>query len=332
MLPTNHFRKRIRRWLTAHVDPTTYFLLRHPNRYTEIGRLSKGVRDASPHPRLFFMVVMPGCLHIAQLAYQFVPADVRLIVVLNGTDQWEEDWAHANLSRAIIIRIKSKYFHHTLLNLFLRDVHQPFGIVDFDCFVFCPDYFRVVEAIGPSTTCQAFYASHNPVLDLWIPETFLMVLNQPVLADLMARYHVSTDQISWSDLPTPIQQRLATLGIGVDQLPENYKPTFDTLRVLLMLGVTEGCQIEFITKRGAALHIADDLFHVGQAPTLAENSMQHFRMTFGGAISGFVVSNRSMMPRCVNVISASSASAVRRRFSAIYEVVRTKNSLSTSTR
>ena len=89
-----------------------------------------------------------------------------------------------------------------------------------------------------------------------------MVLNQPVLADLMARYHVSTDQISWSDLPTPIQQRLATLGIGVDELPENYKPTFDTLRVLLMLGVTEGCQIEFITKRSRALHIADDLFHV----------------------------------------------------------------------
>ena len=97
-------------------------------------------------------------------------SSVRLIVVLNGTDQWEEAWAHANLSRAVIIGTKSKYFHHTLLNLFLRDVHQPFGIVDFDCFVFRPDYFRVVEAIGPATTCQAFHASHNPVLDLWMPE------------------------------------------------------------------------------------------------------------------------------------------------------------------
>jgi hypothetical protein len=238
-------------------------VLRHPECYRDLRRLTNGIREALPHRRLFFMVIMPGSLHVAQLAYQFVPDDVRLVAILNNTDDWEQAWARRNLKRALILTTRFSYPHHALLNLLLRCTPQPFGILDFDCFVFRPEYFGAVEAIGPTTSAQVFYANHNTVLDLWVPETFLLILNQPVLADLVARYRVGTDGIAWDDLSSAVQRRLATLGIGPDQLPENYKPSFDTTRVLLMLALAEGYPYEIITRHSAAMHLAGDIFHVG---------------------------------------------------------------------
>src|SRR5437870_1355608 len=139
MFSTAAIRRQIRRWFSSLLDPTSYFLLRHPDRYLDLRQLGRGLHEVLPHPRLFFMVIMPGSLHIAQLACQFVPPDVRLVAILNGTDAWEDDWARAHLKGAWVLKARFTYQHHSLLNLLLREIPQPFGIMDFDCFVFRPD-------------------------------------------------------------------------------------------------------------------------------------------------------------------------------------------------
>ena len=206
--------RRSRRWLTSRLDPTSYFLLRHPDRCLDFRQLARGLREVVPHPRLYFMIVLPGSLHIVHLACQFVPADVRLVLILTGVDAWEEAWARAHLKPAWILKVRFSYRHHEVLNLLLREIPQPFGITDYDCFVFRPEYLRAIEAIDPRTSAQVFFANHNDILDIWVPETFLLGLNQPVLAELMSRYRVGTNQIHWDDLSTAAQERLATLGIG----------------------------------------------------------------------------------------------------------------------
>jgi hypothetical protein len=149
-----------------------------------------------------------------------------------------------------------------VLNLLLREIPQPFGILDFDCFVFRPDYLHAVDSMGPRTSVQAFFANHDQALDLWIPQTYLLNLNQPVLAELMMRYRVGTNSIFWDDLSPIVQRRLATLGIGPNRIPEN-KPGFDTLRVLLLLALADGYPFEFIARQSDSDFIGDDLFHVG---------------------------------------------------------------------
>jgi hypothetical protein len=211
------------------------------------------------------MVIMPGSLHIAQVACQCVPADVRLVAMLNGTDDWEDHWARAHLKGAWLLKARFMYRHHTLLNLLLREIPQPFGVIDFDCFVFRADYLRGIESIGPKTSAQVFFANYDELLDLWIPETFLLTLNQPILAELMARYRVGADQIEWDDLPGAVRQRLATLGIGRNQLPENYKSAIDTLRVLLLLAVADGYPLEMITRHSVQKYVTDDVFHIGSS-------------------------------------------------------------------
>jgi hypothetical protein len=253
----------IRKWLNSRLDPTSSFLVRHPDRYRDFRSLANGLHDVVPHPRLFFLIILPGSLHIASLAYHLVPSDVRVVVILCNVDAWEEAWARANFKGAWILKSRFRYRHHEILNLLLREVPQPFGIIDFDCFVFQPAYLRAVEFIDERTSAQVFFANHNEVLDIWVPETFLLTLNQPVLAELIARYKVGTDQICWDDLLPVAQQRLATLGIGPNQLPESYKPAFDTLRVLLMLAIADGYPPAYITKHGAHKYTANDVFHIG---------------------------------------------------------------------
>src|SRR5262249_30944022 len=113
---------------------------------------------------------------------------------------------------------------------------------------------------------------HDAALDLWIPETFLLGLNQPILAELMARYWVGADQIEWDNLPMAAQRRLSTLGIGRDRLPENYKGSFDTLRVLLLLALADGYPYELVTKHSVLKDLTDDVFHIG-ASSFPQNSL-----------------------------------------------------------
>jgi hypothetical protein len=255
--------RQSRKWLSSRLDPTSYFLLRHPDRYLDLSQLARGLREVFPHPRLYFMIVLPGSLHIARLACQFVPADVRLVAILTGVDSWEEAWARAQLKPAWILKTRFKYRHHEILNLLLREIHQPFGITDYDCFVFRSDYLRAIERIDSRTSAQVFFANRNDVLDFWVPETFLLGLNQPVLAELMRRYRVGANQIQWDDLSTAAQARLAMLGIGPDQRPETHKPAIDTLRALLTLAVADGYPYEFVARHTVQKYLADDVFHIG---------------------------------------------------------------------
>jgi hypothetical protein len=217
------------------------------------------------------MIVLPGSLHIASLAYHLVPLDVRMVVILCNVDSWEENWARTNLKDAWILKLRFRYKHHELLNVLLREIPQPFGIIDFDCFVFRPDYLSGIEAIDERTSAQVFFARHNEVLDLWVPETFLLTLNQPVLSELISRYRVGAGPVAWDELLPAAQQRLATLGLGRNQLPENHKRSFDTLRAILMLGVADGYPLEFIARHCPPKHLADDVFHIGATSDPGKN-------------------------------------------------------------
>ncbi len=90
----------VRKWINSRLEPTSSYLIRHPDRWMDFRTLTGGLREVVPHPRLFFLIILPGSLHIASLACQLVPPDVRLVVILCSLDAWEENWARANLKSA----------------------------------------------------------------------------------------------------------------------------------------------------------------------------------------------------------------------------------------
>jgi hypothetical protein len=213
--------------------------------------------------RLFFIVLVPGCLHIARKSLDLIPESTKIILILNGLDDFEEKWIIRNLNRYLTVKTPILVRHYIVINSLFNSGNESFGILDFDCFVYDANFFEQISQIKEDVSFQTYFAYENKNLGLSFPETFFLFMNASVINDLRKRYSVSAAPISWSELNSQLQHKLGLIGIGPKRMPEQHKSNFDTLRLIMALSLCEKRPFNFLQKKDCYTRFHEDIVHVG---------------------------------------------------------------------
>lgn len=214
-------------------------------------------------PDPFIIVAIPGSVHIVELCRRFIPPQVNVILVSNGLDDWEQHWVDKHLNFNSVIKIKSLVRHGTILDFLLDQLTEPFGILDYDCFILDPSVFSEITRLRSTDLVNGLFPYHNPVIDIRLPETFCLFINTQIINEIRQKYHASCNQLRFYQLPGRIKKQLATIGIDKDHQPEHYKRVIDTLKLVLSLGLSEGYQCNFIKDFSLDGDLSQNVLHIG---------------------------------------------------------------------
>ena len=135
----------------------------------------------------FFVIAIPGSVHIVELCLRFVPENVPVTIIANVLTAWESQWIKDHLRFTQIIHIPSILSHGDVINALVNSVQFPFGILDYDCFVFNPGLFDEAAKIKDNHQLNAFFSSTNPVTHLELPETFFLMINAPLYREIIQK-------------------------------------------------------------------------------------------------------------------------------------------------
>jgi hypothetical protein len=229
----------------------------------QLGDLRRKLSRIPELSKPFYIIAMPGGLHLAKLATEYLPSHRQFALILNGTAAWERRWASQNIPTPYQIPVGTILPHWQILDALFDTARDDFGILDYDCYVFDRDAFDRISETGPDTAINAYFYRRNDSLDMDVPETFLLFFNRELIQRLRAKYGVGSAKHRWHTLPATVRSALESLSLGPDQMPEPHKPYFDTLRVLMMLSLVEGVAYRFVGHLHASPHASDEAFHVG---------------------------------------------------------------------
>jgi len=100
-------------------------------------------------------------------------------------------------------------------------------------------------------------------MDVVFPETFILFINQPVIAQIMKTYHVDASEKKWNEIHENVKNKFIEAGLSQNHLIESYKNFFDTLRVIMALCVIEDKNFYF--PELFSQFETTKIFHVGSA-------------------------------------------------------------------
>jgi len=203
-----------------------------------------------------FIILIPGSLHIIDLCLHYIPKSEKIILILNGMNDWEERWARENLHVSGIITIKSLLDHPVVLDILFKIFNRPFGIMDYDSFIIDKAAFGWFKCIKKNSLGNVFFHQRIDKLRINLPHTHAMFFNTIEIKKIMRKHKVNCRRIEYEFLSRRIKNRLSRIGINFNCLPEE-DYNFDTMKLIILLGITEGK--EFITldtsDQPVALHI-----------------------------------------------------------------------------
>lgn len=211
----------------------------------------------------FFVIVMPGSLHILKIFMRYVPINLHCVFVLNGITDWEKRWLNKQFPDTWSINLDATLSHGMIMDLLFDNFKKPFGMIDSDCFVFNPLFFNEIQVLPNDVLCNAFFMYKNEDLDLFIPQTYFLFFNSIIITHIKNKYNINSDQIYYNKLNNIVRNKLLTLGIDSTHSPESYKKIFDTFRLIVLLGQTEGYKVNFIREFPPISKPNSELFHVG---------------------------------------------------------------------
>jgi hypothetical protein len=209
------------------------------------------------------MVVVPGTLHVSEMALRYYPRERRPILILNGVRGWERKWATEHLESSAVVTSRALHPHDVVLEILFRNLSGDFGIVDSDLLVFDADCFRAIQQLGNGVAMNAFFMVTNARTGIAFPQTFFLFFRREIVLRVMDKYQVGLGVCAWQDLSVQAQASLARLGFGPDNYPHAWKPFFDTLQALMALCVAEGYSFGFLGETPGVPTPDDRLFHVG---------------------------------------------------------------------
>ena len=227
-------------------DPRVY--LKQLSDHRRIKSSLRSVRNGLDKASLstpFFCVVLPGSLHLTRLFLNYIPENQDIVLVLNGLEEWELGWMKRHLPAIPFIRFQDRIPHSAVIDYLLGWMDTPFGIVDYDCYVFDPEYFTRLTRLAPGSAFSAYYAFENEPAGIAFPETFCMFINTPVLQNIVGQYGITAETYHWRDLSESAKAEMETVGISAQNYPETHKDYFDTFRALMVLSLAKGFRFEF---------------------------------------------------------------------------------------
>jgi hypothetical protein len=193
----------------------------------------------------FFVVATRGNLHVVKLCLRYIPSSEDCVIVLNGLEGWERTWARHNLKAKGFITFPFRIDHGMVIDYLISWLDQPFGLLDEDCFIFESDCFERIKRLRDKTAMASYFFYRNRILGMAFPETVFLYVNTPVVKQMARRYRLKSVPIGWEQLPPAVKKRLSSIGIGAERLPEDYKPYFDTLRVLMAICLADDYEFCF---------------------------------------------------------------------------------------
>ena len=210
----------------------------------------------------FFIVLIPGSLHIFEICLRFIPPSVNIVLVLNGLDQWERDYLSTKyIYPSISIREMTK--HGKVLDLIFDNYQKPFGIIDYDCFVIDISLFERIKNIPNQSLMNAIFLYHDEVSHLDIPRTFFLFLNTPLIDEIRKRYHLTADSCVFQELSQEAKKQISKLGMNAQIKLMNNLTNFDTLHAILSLGFSKGLNVNFIERLDHETVSIDEVIHIG---------------------------------------------------------------------
>lgn len=211
----------------------------------------------------FFVIVMPGGLHILKHFFRYVPANIQCVLILNGLTKWEKKWLQSRYSNQYIVNLDATLPHGQVIDLVIDNYKKPFGMIDSDCFVFNPSLFEEIQFIPNGMMLNAVFCDINEQLYLEIPQTYFLFFNPTIISFVKRKYKVNSNQIYYKKIRKMVRNQLLTIGIDANHPPESYKRVFDTFRLIVLLGLIEGHEVNFIRKYPAVSKPNNEIFHVG---------------------------------------------------------------------
>jgi len=210
----------------------------------------------------FFIISIPGSLCLVDLCLKFLPKEQDVVIVANGLEKTELNWIKENLETDEIIKIKWTVDHGAALDLLFDCYDKNFGIIDYDCFVLDASYLDEMKKIDINSMMNALFIYENRKLNLDIPKTYILFFNNEIIRKIKQKFKVNSRIIHYRKLTNQVKKKLLTLGI--DQYNHiDHKNYFDTLRVIYLLGLTEGYRCNYLLKYPAVSSVSQKVFHVG---------------------------------------------------------------------
>ena len=213
----------------------------------------------------FYMIGIPGSLHIMKLCAKYIPEYVNTVLVLNGMDEWEEEKARLLLSPKGIVRLNHSGVvpHGKVLDMLFRNMQNPFGIIDYDCFIFNAGIFNQITSLEPDVIVNSLFSKESPVFGK-TPQTFFCFFQTEIVRSIIQKYKVNCGITSFSKrIPKKAGNQLHIVGINEENYPEAGKNYFDTLRLVISLGISEGYRCNYLNNADASQPENLDAFHVG---------------------------------------------------------------------
>jgi len=227
-----------------------------------------------------FIISIPGTLHLVELCQRFIPRGRNVVLIANGLSDWELVFARDKLARAEIIEIPHMLEHGYVIDLLLAGLRQPFCLLDFDCFVFNQTLFAEMSEIPPGNMMNAVFSHHNPELNLYIPQTFMLTFDPQVIHPLQMKYHAPSKKQDLSIVSGRVRRKLTEIGVNPDHYPLEYMAYFDTLHLWYSLGVADGLKPNFVRNYPDNFSDYNEVIHVGSS---SSNNKTHARYHMRGS-------------------------------------------------
>lgn len=226
-------------------------------------RLCADIRRLPKLANPFIVIVMPGGLHLADLAIKLIPQSHDCVVILNGSSEIEREWSLGHFANRHVIYVAEKMGHAKVLDLLFDSFQQDFGVMDYDCYVLDSTLFDRISRIDSRTAMNGCFFRRQPELQLDSPETFLLYFNLTRINQLRERYGIGARKRYWKDVPTSVRDRLSQLGLCEHTFPEQHKPYYDTLRLLMMLSICDEVPYKLVEHLHVSPSPSSTAFHVG---------------------------------------------------------------------
>jgi len=163
------------------------------------------------------------------------------------------------------------------MDFLFRNIAEPFGIIDSDCFVFTPEVFEKITTLQDNAFVNAFFQNTKGFITL--PETFLLFFNTPLIQKVIEEYNVRCEETEYSRLDEKTRTKLGGIGIDERHYPDG-RDFFDTMHVLFSLGIAENYHINYVDEKLTSRPIERDAYHVGGVTIRSKASFKSLNETW----------------------------------------------------
>lgn len=193
------------------------------------------------------VIVVRDLLHFAVPCIELASRHAPLLIVLNGTRDWEGALLRRRFPALPVVDLRpapgSALPHGLALDLLLAQAPDRLGLLDPDLYVFDPGLLARL-APAPGELAAGAFGVLNRRTGLRFPTTHLLALDVPALRGQMRRHGIGATIRRRT--PRQLVGPLAALGLGDHNYPKDYLSCYDPLNLLMAAALCDGLRLRVL--------------------------------------------------------------------------------------